>query len=156
MTVMKFIFSMILSFMPGLVNLFWLPSGVGTEWYASLAKFPFTPEIHVFSFLWAAVHVLLGIGLFLVIKGDEETDNINKAVGLFLTDIVVSASWPFILFKYQIIPLSTISAVALLLIAIFMQKTFTKENKIAGNIVLIYIIWLSFSLYLNLGLLILN
>lgn len=147
---------MVLSFMPGIINLFWLPTGVETEWYTNLLKFPFTPGINWFGIIWSVVHILLGVGLFMVLKKEEETKNSTKAIGLFLTNIILSAAWPFILFKYNIIILSTIDAVALIILAILMQKSFAKENKYSGYIVYIYILWLMFSLYMNLGLLILN
>ncbi|MBN1324981.1 MAG: tryptophan-rich sensory protein [Alphaproteobacteria bacterium] len=154
--IMKFLFSMVLSFMPGIINLFWLPKGIESEWYTNLDKFPFTPAIFGFGFMWAVIHIFLGIGLFIIIKGHEETDNKNKAVGLFLTNIILSSVWPFVLFQYHIIIGSTIIAFALVTMAYFMQKSFAQESKLAGNIVWVYILWLIFSLYLNIGLLILN
>ena len=154
--IMKFIFSMILSFMPGVINMFWLPKGIETEWYTNLDKLPFTPDIFGFSIMWSVIHILMGVALFLIIKEPEETDNKNMAVGLFLLNIVLSSVWPFILFQYHIIIASTVIAFGLVAVAYFMQKSIARENKISGSIVWIYIIWLIFSLYLNLGLLILN
>jgi tryptophan-rich sensory protein len=142
--------------MPGIINMFWLPQGIATDWYINLSQFPFNPNIYVFAIMWSAVHVLLGIGLYLVFKKREETPNTNKALSLFLTDVVLSAVWPFILFKQHIIGFSTVVSVGLIIIAYFMQKSFARENKYAGYIVWLYIIWLIFALYLNLGLLLLN
>lgn len=147
---------MCLSFMPGVINLFWLPDGVNSPWYQGLEKFPFTPGLFVFGLVWSIVHIAIGVALYLIMKGPEETDNQNKAVGLFLATIVLSASWPFILFVQHLPLFSTLDTLLILVLAIMTQRRFAAENKTAGRIMWIFVIWSVCGLYLNLGLWLLN
>ncbi len=153
---MRFLLAVLLSFMPGVINLFWLPNGMVSEWYINLAKFPFTPNIYIFGILWSVIHLVLGAGLYLLIKSREEKEHINKALGLFLTNIVLSAIWPFLLFKYHLITISMLDSLLILIIACVMQKFFARENKYAGYIAWLYIVWLMFALYMHIGIFILN
>ena len=154
--IMQLVFSVIMSFIPGIISLYWMPKGMQSDWYSGLAKFPFTPDLYTFDLLWFIFNILLGIGLFFVISGIKETKNTNTAVGLFLVHIVLNSLWTFLLFEKHMMGLSVLIGISVLVVLFFMQKSFTKENKYSGYMVWAYMALVVYSIYLTFGFFILN
>lgn len=157
MNLVKLAFSLFLSFFPGIVAMFWVPTAELDPWYQSLAKTDLTPSIDaIFLICLPIMYILLGVAFYLIIKPKYTKRSIDTAVGLFGANMFLSALWNFLFFKLHLVILAAVIIFALFTIAVMMQRKFSLENKISGYLILPYILWLMFAFYLNSGLIVLN
>ncbi|MBN1324980.1 MAG: tryptophan-rich sensory protein [Alphaproteobacteria bacterium] len=153
----KLIFSLFLSFFPGIIGMFWLPTGGLDPWYNALVKTPLTPGVNIiFLICLPIIYILLGTAFYLVIKPKYTKRSIDSAVTLFGINMFLSALWNFVFFKLHLVITSAVIILALFTIAFMMQRKFSLENKYAGYLVLPYTLFLIFAFYLNGGLVLLN
>jgi len=157
MVPVKLAFSLFLSFFPGIVGMFWVPTGGIDPWYDTLTKTPLTPSINmIFLICLPIMYLLLGVAFYLIIKPKYTKRSIDTAVALFGANMFLSALWNFVFFKLHFIIAAAIIILAMVTVAVMMQRKFSLENKHAGYLVLPYILFLMFAFYLNGGLVVLN
>lgn len=108
----------------------------------------FTPPSIVFPVVWTILYALMGIGmarvqLYGTLPGKAHGGN------LFLAQLVLNFLWPMVFFNGQAYGLA-LAFLGLLWILVYrMLLTFRKEDKLAGNLQIPYLIWLSFAAILN-------
>lgn len=153
----KLVFALFLSFFPGIIGLFWVPIGGLDPWYESLIKSSLTPSVEgIFLICLPIIYLLLGLAFYLLIKPKYTRRSIDGAVTLFGINMFLSALWNFVFLKLHLIIVGAIIILALFTIAFMMQRKFSLENKIAGNLIIPYILWLMFAFYLNASVIVLN
>ena len=74
-----FVFAIVVSFIPGVIGVFFTPHGASNVWYNALSKSVLTPAGWVFSVAWTILYILLGIALFLVIINKKSKINKSSA-----------------------------------------------------------------------------
>ena len=144
-----FVFSIVVSFLPGIVGAVFSPNGPSDLWYNALIKSSLNPAGWVFGVAWAILYILLGIALFLVITDKEKKNKKTLAYWLFAINIFFNALWSYLFFGLQMIGAGVINVAVLIFISIWLMRSFLKINKTSGYLILPYIIWLFFALYLN-------
>ena len=95
-----FIFAIIISFIPGIIGIFFTPHGASNVWYNSLAKSVLTPAGWVFSVAWTILYILLGIALFLVIDSKKNRIDKSNAYWLFAGQMALNALWSYVSFIF--------------------------------------------------------
>lgn len=145
----KFIFAMVVSFIPCVIGLFFSPRGASNMWYNALNKSVLTPAGWVFGVAWFILYALLGIALFLVMNNERTRANKGVAYGLFVTQMILNAAWSWLFFGVHAAVLALIVLVALLIIAICMMRSFGRVSRGAYLLTIPYVVWLMFALYLN-------
>lgn len=154
--ILKFIASIALPLLAGLVGSFFTASAIQSGWYAELAKPALNPPSWIFAPVWTALYVLMGIALFLVWRKELERREVKVAIGIFFAQLVLNALWSIIFFGLRSPGLALVEIVILWIAIIATIIPFTKISKIAGWLLVPYIIWVSFALYLNYAIWILN
>ena len=152
MTLLKFVFAMFLSFLPGLLGLFVAPIASGQNaWYGALNHSTLTPDGWVFSVVWIILYFLIGIALFLVMQKNNVDNRYNKmnAYILFAINIVFNTLWTFTFFGAGLPEVALIILTALIVTAIFMARAFFRISDAAFWLTVPYIVWLMFAFYLN-------
>lgn len=123
-------------------------------WYEALNKPSLSPPSWVFGPVWTILYILMGISLYLVWVSKNKLK--QKGIKLFFAQLGFNALWSIIFFGMKN-PLLALVDIILLWVAIFLTiKTFSKINKLAGNLLVPYIIWVSFATYLNFMIFVLN
>ena len=125
-------------------------------WYARLTRPPFTPPNWLFGPVWTLLYILMAVSFFRIIRFNRETPLRRLAISIFLSQILLNASWSFAFFSAQnplagmliILPLE-----ALILSAIFIFK---KLDPIAARCLWPYAAWVGYASYLNFGFWLLN
>ena len=152
MTILKFIFAMFLSFLPGLVGLFVAPiTSGGNIWYNTLNNSSLTPDGWVFSVVWMILYFLIGLALFLVMNKVNTNNRYDKtnAYILFAINIIFNALWTFAFFGAGLPEVALIILTALIVTSIFMARAFFRISTAAFWLIIPYILWLMFAFYLN-------
>ena len=108
------------------------------EQYATLYKPPFAPPGWLFPVVWTILFILMGVAAYLVYISDspKKTD----ALKLYLVHLFVNFGWSIIFFRWNAYFLA-FTWLFLLLYQVFMvAKEFFEINKIAGILLIPYLI----------------
>lgn len=124
-------------------------------WYQTLTKPPFTPPASYFPIAWGILYTLMTIAFFLVLSKPHSQDK-YIAVNLFLFQLVLNFTWSYVFFEIQSIMLGLIDVALLLILLTLTIYYFLKVSKLAGILLIPYLLQVIFALYLNAGFAILN
>jgi benzodiazapine receptor len=125
-------------------------------WYASLNKPSFTPPNWLFSPVWIALFIIMGISLFLVWRERHGSIHARPALISFGVQLVLNVSWSAAFFGMKS-PAAGLVVIIALWIAIFVTiLRFRKVSEVAGLLLIPYIVWVTFAALLNLSLFYLN
>lgn len=151
-----FVFAIIISFIPGIIGVFFTPHGASNVWYNALSKSVLTPAGWVFSVAWTILYILLGVALFLVIDNKNTRIDKSRAYWLFFWQMVLNALWSIVFFGWHMSALALLVLVMLIFVSVIMARVFHSINRTAGYLVWPYIIWMCFATYLNATIMVLN
>lgn len=143
-----FIFTIVVSFIPGLIGIMFTPMGHSDVWYNALNQSALTPAPWVFATAWTILYTLLGIALFLIIRARTRFSK-KKSYLLFVTQMAFNALWSYLFFGLQMPGAAMIVVVLLLIFSIWMMRAFHQISRAAAALVWPYIIWLILAIYLN-------
>lgn len=132
-----------------------LISGNMTSGYSEMTQPPFSPPPIVFPIAWIILYALMGTAAYLVyIKPERE----SRSRGLFLyaVQLAVNFSWSIVFFRFMALSVAYAIIALLCVLVVLCAENFGKESKLAGWLMLPYIVWLFFALYLNAGVGVLN
>jgi tryptophan-rich sensory protein len=150
------IFSIGISFAAGAIGSFFTVESIKT-WYVTLNKPSFNPPNWVFGPLWTLLYFLMGISLYLVWTTKEEPSYWKKSgIVLFFVQLGLNALWSYVFFGMKEIGLALAVIVGLLMVLVMTAMRFYLVNKLAGRLLIPYILWVSFATILNLAILNLN
>ena len=124
-------------------------------WYQTLTKPPFTPPASYFPIAWGILYTLMTIAFFVVLSKPHSQDK-YIAVNLFLFQLVLNFTWSYVFFEMQSIMLGLIDVALLLILLTLTIYYFLKVSKLAGILLIPYLLQVIFALYLNAGFAILN
>jgi benzodiazapine receptor len=146
--IFKLIASLIVCQLAGFVGSLFTTPSIPT-WYASLAKPSFTPPNWVFSPVWISLFVLMGISLFLLWEKTLHYPGVRTAMLWFAVQLGLNMLWSILFFGLKS-PFLALIGIIVLWIAIFLTilKSF-RVSKLAGMLLIPYLIWVSFAAGLN-------
>ncbi len=144
----KLILSIGLCLGAGILGSFFTVSAIPT-WYQTLNKPSFSPPNWIFGSVWTILYFLMGISLYLVwTKRTVPT--------VFWIQLILNALWSIIFFGMRNPTLALVDIVALWIAIVLTIKSFYRINKLAGKLLIPYLLWVSFATILNLSIVLLN
>jgi tryptophan-rich sensory protein len=118
------------------------------EWYARLIKPTFTPAGWIIGLVWFVLYTFMGIAAWRVWRKGGFS-GARLALALFLVQLALNAAWTYIFFGLQS-PGLAFAEIMLLWGAILLTLiAFWKEDRVAGGLMLLYLLWVSFAAFLN-------
>ena len=139
----------------GGIGAFFTTPAIST-WYAALEKPTFTPPNAVFMPVWTTLYLLMGIAVFLVWRQGLKTEGVKPAFIIFWVQLIINILWSVVFFGLKT-PFGGFIVIVLLLIAVVITIVqFFKVSRLAGGLLIPYIVWLGIATYLNVGVWILN
>ena len=142
------IFSIGICLGAGVLGSFFTISSIPT-WYQTLNKPFFSPPNWIFGPVWTILYILMGYSLYLFwLK--------KKVPVVFWVQLALNTVWSIIFFGLKNPVLALVDIAALWLSIVLTIKAFSKINKLAGNLLYPYLIWVSFATILNLAIVLLN
>ena len=174
----KLFSSIIICEFAGIIGSFYTVPQINS-WYAGLNKPSFNPPSWIFGPVWTTIFVLMGIALYLVwdkkwepknkfkfgqikpwnrlsqklLTGSWEKANI---VLIFSTQIILNILWSIIFFANHSLGMAFFELLMLWFAILFTIVNFYRVSKIAGLLLLPYILWVTFAGVLNYFLWVLN
>ena len=124
-------------------------------WYHMLNKPPFTPPPTYFPAAWTILYILMVFAFLIILLKPEKKIKLI-AINLFFAQLFFNLIWTYLFFEIKSIEFALIDAGILLLFVILTTVYFFKISRLAGLLMIPYILQVIFALYLNLGIKILN
>ena len=117
------------------------------EWYPALVLSPLTPPSSVFPVVWALLYVLMGIAAG--IMWGEYSVYSRLLFTLFSSQLVLNVLWSFCFFYMQSPLLGLIVIFAMDMLALMYVAGCFMVKRLAGWLMVPYMLWLLFATYLN-------
>jgi len=144
---LKFLVSIILPLSLGAIAGMFTSQSV-PEWYATLNRPSFNPPNWIFGPVWTTLYILMGISFFLIWK-QEASKVRNRAILIFLLQLLLNFAWSFIFFYFNMIGLALVEIILLWISIVMMLIVFYKIKPTASYINIPYLLWVTFATVLN-------
>ena len=146
--ILKLVISIIICESAGFIGSLFTTPAI-PSWYATLVKPSFTPPNGVFAPVWTTLFLLMGISAFLVWRKGIENPRVNLALRLFIIQLILNSLWSVLFFGLRSPLLGFIEIMLLWTFILLTILYFFKVSKVAGILLLPYILWVSFAAVLN-------
>ena len=118
--------------------------------YNTTVKKPFfTPPSIVFIIVWTVLYILMGIAAYRIYIKNRDNNDDNGAYFFYLVQLILNFMWSFIFFTFRLYGLSFIWIIILFIFVVITFIKFIKIDKIAGFLLVPYMLWLVFAGILN-------
>ena len=128
----------------------------GMEGFSDVVQPPLSPPSWLFPIVWTILYTLMGIASYLVLVSEKEEQEIQKAIRIYIWQLVVNFLWPTFFFNLEWYLFSFLWILLLWVLIIIMIKRFYSISKIAGYLLVPYFIWVTFATYLTFAIWLLN
>lgn len=153
--VLKLIITIVVSQSAGLIGALFTTSSI-PSWYATITKPELAPPNWIFGPVWTTLFLLMGIAAYLVWKKEGEPKKVKTALKIFGVQLVLNILWSIIFFGLKNPGGAFIEIIFLWLVILSTIIAFYKVSKVAAYLLIPYILWVSFAMYLNYAIWILN
>ena len=128
----------------------------GTIEYTKTAlKPPLTPPGWLFPVAWGILYGLMGIGAARITLASPSAQR-SRGLNWMVTQLIVNFFWPLLFFRAGAYGISLLWLLLLWGSVLGMILAWRKVDPAAARLQIPYILWLSFAVYLNLGVWCLN
>lgn len=121
------------------------------ETFEALNQPPLSPPGWLFPIVWTILYILMGISLYLILQSDADDKTAKSAQKIFYFQLALNFLWPLLFFNMGWFILVFAELIVLWLAVLVMIKKFFDTSKLAAYLNIPYLIWLTFTAYLNLG-----
>ena len=128
--------------------------GMGS--YADLRQPPLAPPGWVFPVVWTVLYLLMGYASYRILTAGADKQSTRCALLTYAGQLVLNFSWSPVFFglEYRLTAFWILVALWVMIYATIHQ--FNKIDERAGDLLLPYLLWVTFAGYLNLGVYFLN
>lgn len=126
------------------------------ETFALVEKPPFSPPGWLFPVAWTILYTLMGIASYLVLESNEDFQTKQSAMSVYFYQLVVNFLWPVFFFNLGWYLFAFFWILLLTALVWITYRRFYEISKLAGYLLIPYLLWLFFAGYLNLGIWYLN
>ena len=128
----------------------------GTSDYRAFNQPPLSPPGWVFPIVWTVLYLLMGYASYRVLTSGAEPDKIRRALTFYGAQLALNFLWPIIFFGFDLYLVAFLVLIALWVLIFLTIRAFSKIDERAGDLLLPYLLWVTFAGYLNLGVYLLN
>ena len=111
------------------------------SFYAQLTKPTWAPPAGVFGPVWSVLYALMAISAWLVWRSRSS----RTAFVLFFGQLAANALWSWLFFAWHQGALAAVEVLVLLALIAATLKTFWQSSRLAGALLLPYLLWVGFA-----------
>ncbi len=126
-----------------------------TTWYAGLVKPDFQPPGWVFGPVWTLLYTMMGVALYRVFER-RQRDGARRGLWLFAGQLILNGIWSPVFFAAQAIVPALFVILGLAAVLALTVREFLKVDRLAGALLVPYLVWVVFATILNGALVALN
>ena len=123
-------------------------SGYSNAWFAALEKPAAMPPGWVFPVAWTALYIMLGLALALVLHARGARGR-PSAIALFLVQLALNYAWSPLFFGAHKVGAALVVILAMIALTLLLIPMFGRIRRLAGLLLLPYLLWLLFAAYLT-------
>ena len=131
-----------------------LGGGMGS--YTGLNQPPLSPPGWVFPIVWSVLYLLMGYASYRIYTADANREDKRKALVFYGIQLFLNFLWPAIFFGLQWYWAAFVLLLGLWIMVYLTMHLFGLIDDPAENLLIPYLLWLTFAGYLNLGVALMN
>ncbi|MBR6563689.1 MAG: tryptophan-rich sensory protein [Clostridia bacterium] len=124
--------------------------------FESVNKPFLSPPAWLFPVAWTLLYLLMGYASFRVYDSVAPCEKKRQALVLYAIQLGFNFVWPLIFFNLEEYFFAFVWIIALWVLIFLTEKRFESIDKIAGYLLIPYLVWVAFAAYLNFGIWLLN
>jgi benzodiazapine receptor len=125
------------------------------SFYGQLQSPSWAPPSWVFGPVWSTLYLLMAIAAWLVWR-QGPSPGVRRALVLFGVQLVLNALWSWLFFGWRLGVPSVIDIVLLWVAIVATLLAFWRIRRLAGALLMPYLLWVSFAMALNVTIVRLN
>ena len=118
------------------------------EEYAAIPDPPLAPPAWLFPVVWTILYVLMGVAAYLVWQGPVSAEK-RSALLYYGAQLIVNFFWPIFFFRLDAYVTAFFWLLLLWYLVFVTWEKFSEQNRVAGYLLVPYLVWLTFAAYLN-------
>lgn len=126
------------------------------ETFERLHQPPLSPPGWLFPVMWTVLYVLMGIGSYLVASSKAAQTVKKRALWTYGSQLAFNFLWTIVFFNLEWFLFAFIWLVVLWLLILATAIQFYRIRRMAGYLLVPYLLWVAFAGYLNFGIYLLN
>lgn len=128
----------------------------GMSSYSQLNQPPLSPPGWVFPIVWTFLYLLMGEASYQVFTSGKDPAAIRTALVAYGVQLALNFIWPLLFFRGQLYLTAFFLLLGLWVAILITIVLFSRIKERAGDLLLPYLLWVTFAGYLNLGVFLLN
>ena len=128
----------------------------GMENYKVMNQPPLSPPGWIFPIVWSILYLLMGYASYRVASSDADGSDIKRALIFYSIQLALNFLWPLIFFGFQWYWVAFVLLIFLWAFLYLTMRLFSTIDDTAENLLIPYLLWVTFAGYLNLGVALLN
>lgn len=128
----------------------------GMEIYGSLRQPPLSPPGWVFPIVWSILYLLMGYASYRILTSESPPADIKKALTFYGVQLFLNFLWPIFFFGFQWYWAAFVLLILLWSCIYLTMHLFGLIDDTAENLLIPYLLWVTFAGYLNLGVALIN
>ena len=128
----------------------------GMSDYGAMVKPPLSPPGWVFPVVWSILYLLMGYASYRIYTSGKDELAVRKALTIYVIQLGLNFLWSILFFGFDWYLGAFILLIGLWVAIYITMKRFSELDEKAGDLLLPYLLWVTFAAYLNLGVFLLN
>lgn len=120
------------------------------NWYDLLQKPAWTPPNWIFPVVWPILYVMMGISAWFVWRL-ERTSLTQPAFIWFFLQLLLNALWSWLFFGMNLIGTALAEILLLWIAVVFTIFLFWDKSRVAGLLLIPYLLWMTYASALNMA-----
>ncbi|QVL57929.1 MAG: tryptophan-rich sensory protein [Simkaniaceae bacterium] len=120
-------------------------------WYKSLNKAYWNPPAWFFGPTWAVLYIMMAIAVWIVYRTKSKLGKHWLAYSLFFTQLIANGLWSFLFFGLHSPGWALLDLTLLIILVAITSTFFFRIRRIAGFLLLPYLLWSIYALSLNIA-----
>ena len=130
--------------------------GGGMDTYQTLNQPPLSPPGWVFPVVWSILYLLMGYASYRIYVSEADREDKRKALTFYGIQLLLNFLWPVVFFGLQWYWAAFAVLLALWVMIYLTMHLFGVIDDTAENLLIPYLLWVTFAGYLNLGVALMN
>ena len=128
----------------------------GMDSYKSMNQPPLSPPGWIFPIVWTVLYLLMGYASYRILALGINAADIKKALTFYGIQLAINFLWPIVFFGFGWYWAAFILLILLWMFIYLTMRLFGSIDDTAENLLIPYLLWVTFAGYLNLGVALLN
>ena len=128
----------------------------GMDTYKVMNQPPLSPPGWVFPIVWTILYLMMGYASYRVLTSQADHSDIKRALTFYGIQLALNFLWPLLFFGLGWYWVAFVLLIVLWVFIYLTMRIFGTIDDTAENLLIPYLLWVTFAGYLNLGVALLN